>query len=106
MDEEGAETERPVEVVAFTDEEGARFSLGMIGSRALTGELSRVDLRHEDQDGGPLAEAMREAGLDPARIDDAARSSNSLAAYLELHIEQGKVLEGAGGRRSGGEGRR
>jgi len=96
MDEEGVETERPVEVVAFTDEEGARFSLGMIGSRALTGELSQEDLRHEDQDGVSVAEAMRGAVLDPARIGEAARSSDSLAAYLELHIEQGKVLEAEG----------
>jgi allantoate deiminase len=93
MGEGGVETERPVEVVAFTDEEGARFSLGMIGSRALTGELSQEDLRHEDQNGVSIAEAMRSAGLDPARIGEAARSSDSLAAYLELHIEQGKVLE-------------
>jgi allantoate deiminase len=96
MDEGGVETERPVEVVAFTDEEGARFSLGMIGSRALTGELSQEDLRHEDQNGVSIAEAMRSAGLNPARIGEAVRSSDSLAAYLELHIEQGKVLEGEG----------
>ena len=96
MEEGGVETERPVEVVAFTDEEGARFSLGMIGSRALTGELSREDLRHEDQSGVSIAGAMREAGLDPDRIGEAARSPDSLAAYLELHIEQGKVLEGEG----------
>ncbi len=94
MDEEGVQTERPVEVAAFTDEEGARFSLGMIGSRALTGALSQEDLRHEDREGVSIAEAMREAGLDPAAVGEAARSSDSLAAYLELHIEQGKVLEG------------
>jgi allantoate deiminase len=93
MNEEGVETERPVEIVAFTDEEGARFSLGMIGSRALTGTLSPEDLRHEDRDGVSIEEAMREAGLDPERIGDAARSPGSLAAYLELHIEQGRVLE-------------
>jgi allantoate deiminase len=94
MDEEGVQTERPVEVAAFTDEEGARFSLGMIGSRALTGALSQEDLRHEDREGVSIAEAMREAGLDPAAVGEAARSSDFLAAYLELHIEQGKVLEG------------
>jgi allantoate deiminase len=94
MDEEGVQTERPVEVAAFTDEEGARFSLGMIGSRALTGALSQEDLRHEDREGVSIAEAMREAGLNPAAVGEAARSSDSLAAYLELHIEQGKVLEG------------
>ncbi len=96
MQERGVETERPVEVVAFTDEEGARFSLGMIGSRALTGTLSGEDLRHEDGEGVSIAEAMREAGLDPGRVGEAARSSNSLAAYVEMHIEQGKVLEGEG----------
>ncbi len=94
MEEGGVQTERPVEVVAFTDEEGARFSLGMIGSRALTGTLSPEDLRHEDKDGVSIEEAMREVGLDPGSIDDAARAPASLAAYLELHIEQGKVLEG------------
>ena len=94
MDEGSVQTERPVEVAAFTDEEGARFSLGMIGSRALTGALSQEDLRHEDREGVSIAEAMREVGLDPAAVGEAARSSDSLAAYLELHIEQGKVLEG------------
>jgi allantoate deiminase len=94
MREGGVRTERPVEVVAFTDEEGARFSLGMIGSRALTGTLSPEDLRHEDKNGVSIEQAMRDADLDPGRIGDAARTPASLAAYLELHIEQGKVLEG------------
>jgi allantoate deiminase len=93
MEEGGVRTERPVEVVAFTDEEGARFSLGMIGSRALTGTLSSEDLRHEDKNGVSIEQAMRDADLDPGRIGDAARAPVSLAAYLELHIEQGKVLE-------------
>lgn len=94
MEEEGVQTGRPVEVVAFTDEEGARFSLGMIGSRALIGTLSPEDLRHEDPEGVSIEDAMREAGLDPGRIGEAKRSPDSLAAYLELHIEQGRVLEG------------
>ena len=94
MQEEGVQTERPVEVVAFTDEEGARFSLGMIGSRALTGTLLGEDLRHEDREGVSIAEAMRQAGLDPAGVGGAERSPDSLAAYVEMHIEQGKVLEG------------
>ncbi|MBA3952827.1 MAG: Zn-dependent hydrolase, partial [Rubrobacter sp.] len=94
MDEEGVEMGRPVEVVAFTDEEGARFSLGMIGSRALTGTLLQEDLRHEDRNGVSIEQAMRNAGLDPGKVGEAARPADSLAAYLELHIEQGKVLEG------------
>ena len=93
MDEEGVRSERPVEVVAFTDEEGARFSLGMIGSRALTGTLSQEDLRFEDRDGVSIERAMREAGLDPGKVAEAARPAGTLAAYLELHIEQGEVLE-------------
>ncbi len=96
MGEEGVETERPVEVVAFTDEEGARFSLGMIGSRALTGALSQEDLRHEDHEGVSISEAMLSAGLDPARVGEAARPARTLAAYLELHIEQGSVIEREG----------
>ncbi len=94
MEERGLETERPVEVVAFTDEEGARFSFGMIGSRALAGRLTPDDLHdHEDQDGVSIAEAMRARGLDPERIGDAARPEGSVRAYVELHIEQGRVLE-------------
>lgn len=93
MQENGVEAEHPVEVVAFTDEEGARFSFGMIGSRALAGRLSEEDLRHADADGVSVADAMRERGLDPERIGEAARHEGSVKAYVELHIEQGRVLE-------------
>src|SRR5215210_8634463 len=78
MDEEGVETERPVEVVAFTDEEGARFSLGMIGSRATAGTLTPEHLANEDENGVSIAEAMRASGLDPGRIDEAARAPGSV----------------------------
>jgi allantoate deiminase len=93
MNERGVETERPVEAVVFTDEEGARFSFGMIGSRALAGRLGPGDLAHEDADGLSIAEAMRATGLGPARTGDAARAKGSVHAYVELHIEQGAILE-------------
>jgi allantoate deiminase len=94
MEEQGIEAEHPVEVVAFTDEEGARFSFGMIGSRALAGRLTPEDLtEHEDGGGVSIAEAMRAYGLDPERIGEAARPAGSVKAYVELHIEQGRVLE-------------
>ena len=96
MEKRGVETVRPVEVVAFTDEEGARFSFGMIGSRALAGTLSPEELKHEDANGISIADAMRDYGLDPERTEEAARPPNSLAAYVELHIEQGRVLENEG----------
>lgn len=96
MNEQGLELEYPVEVVAFTDEEGARFSFGMIGSRATAGTLSPEELRLEDADGVSIAEAMRSRGLDPERVPEAARPEGSVKAYVELHIEQGRVLENEG----------
>jgi allantoate deiminase len=94
MEEQGIETKHPIEVVAFTDEEGARFSFGMIGSRALAGRLTPEDLiKYEDGDDVSVAEAMRAYGLDPGRIGEAARPAGSVKAYVELHIEQGRVLE-------------
>lgn len=91
--ERGVETARPLEVVAWTDEEGTRFGLGMIGSRAAAGLLSPQDLSREDGDGLSVAEAMRGVGLDPGRIADARREPGSVHAYVELHVEQGKTLE-------------
>jgi allantoate deiminase len=94
MEEQGIETEHPIEIVAFSDEEGARFSFGMIGSRALAGKLTPEDLKdYEDKDGVSIAGAMRAYGLDLKKIGDAARTDGSIKAYVELHIEQGRVLE-------------
>jgi allantoate deiminase len=96
MEEQANETERPIEVVAFTDEEGARFGFGMIGSRATAGILTPEDLDREDEDGVSIAEAMRDASLAPERIGEAARPEGSVHAYVELHIEQGRILENEG----------
>jgi allantoate deiminase len=94
MEEQGIETEHPIEVVVFTDEEGVRFSFGMIGSRALAGKLTPEDLTdYEDGSGVSIAEAMSTYGLDPERLEEATRPEDSLKAYIELHIEQGRVLE-------------
>lgn len=93
MDERGLTVERPIEAVVFTDEEGARFEFGMIGSRAMAGTLTPEDLTREDKEGISIAEAMRAYGLTPERIDKAAREQGSVHAYVELHVEQGKILE-------------
>jgi allantoate deiminase len=95
MEERSIETERPIEVVAFTDEEGARFGFGMIGSRATAGTLTPEDLDREDEGGVSIADAMRNSGLDPERLGEAARPEGSVHAYVELHIEQGRILENA-----------
>ncbi len=85
----------PVELIAMLEEEGSRFSdASFWGSRALTGQTSRDMLSCRDEDGISLARAMEEAGFDPAKIDTARRED--LACYLELHIEQGPILEHRG----------
>ncbi len=83
----------PVEVVGFCDEEGARFGATMLGSRALAGRFDHAALTARDAAGTTMADAMRGFGLDPARIEAAARRPGDFAGYVELHIEQGPVLE-------------
>lgn len=87
---------RPVEVLSLCEEEGSRFpNSGFWGSRAITGAIAPGEADTvTDRDGRPIAEAMRDIGLDPDAIPDARR--NDIAAFLELHIEQGPVLEHAG----------
>lgn len=93
MHEQGIQPKHTIEVIAFSDEEGSRFGFGMIGSRALAGTLKQEDLTYQDEQGISIAEAMRQAGLDPKQIELAARKPEDIKAYVELHIEQGKVLE-------------
>ncbi|MBT2696275.1 Zn-dependent hydrolase [Bacillus sp. ISL-40] len=94
MNEQNIETEHPIEVIAFTDEEGARFSFGMIGSRGIAGTLTQEELLNKDKHGITIAEAFVASGLKPDTIGKAARKPEDVKAYIELHIEQGKVLEG------------
>ncbi len=82
-----------IEVVGFADEEGTRFGITLLGSRGLTGDWPASWLACEDADGISVANALVHAGLDPARIAAAARAPEDFSAYLELHIEQGPVLE-------------
>jgi hydantoinase/carbamoylase family amidase len=81
-----------IEIAAFSDEEGARFQTSFFSSRALVGRFDPQLLERRDAEGVSLADAMREAGLDPARAAEAAIDTSRLAAYVEVHIEQGPVL--------------
>jgi allantoate deiminase len=81
-----------IEVVAFSEEEGVRFGLPFIGSRALVGSLNDDLLVRRDARGISVAQAIRDFGLDPARLP-AAAISRRLLGYLEFHIEQGPVLD-------------
>ena len=78
---------RTLEVVAICEEEGSRFATNFWGSRAIIGAIDAPEAE--------MAEAMRERGLDPARIATAAR--DDIDTFVELHIEQGAVLESSGG---------
>jgi allantoate deiminase len=82
-----------IEVVGFADEEGVRFSSTLLGSRAIAGTFDDGVLDARDADGLTMREAMQRFGLDPDRIGTAARKRGDLHAYVELHIEQGPVLE-------------
>jgi allantoate deiminase len=85
-----------IEIVGFGDEEGVRFGTTLLGSRAVAGTLDLNVLKAEDSQGNTLEQALREFGLDPARIPQVARKESEVLAYAELHIEQGPVLEAEG----------
>jgi allantoate deiminase len=90
LKEDGVSLRRPLWVVSFNDEEGSRFQTGMLGSRAFVGDLDLDDWRRRG-----VADAMGDAGFDFERLPE-ARAVEAVGAYLELHIEQGPVLEQEG----------
>jgi beta-ureidopropionase / N-carbamoyl-L-amino-acid hydrolase len=85
-----------LDVIAFSEEEGVRFSSSFLGSSAVAGRFDPGLLERRDADGITLAAAMADAGLDPAGIPALARRGEDLVGYLEVHIEQGPVLLAAG----------
>lgn len=84
----------PVEVINFAAEE-ATMAGTTFGSRAMVGLLDAAAISQKAWDGRSVAEHLQAANLDPSRVAQAKRSGNDLAAYLELHIEQGRKLESA-----------
>jgi allantoate deiminase len=81
-----------IELIAFSDEEGVRFGVPFIGSRAVAGRFDSALLDRKDADGITMADAIRAFGLDPALMEEAALDENAVG-FLEIHIEQGPVLE-------------
>lgn len=81
-------TRHPLEVVIFQNEEG-----GLIGSRAMDGELGERELDLVSRSGKTIREGIKFIGGDPTKLSTVKRSKGSIAAYLELHIEQGGTLE-------------
>jgi beta-ureidopropionase / N-carbamoyl-L-amino-acid hydrolase len=94
---DGVVPARPVAVVAFADEEGARFGVACTGSRLMTGALPAEQARGlVDVDGITLPEAMMAAGADPARLGADPERLSRIGEFLELHIEQGHLPTGSG----------
>ena len=84
-------TEHPLEVIIFANEEG-----GLIGSQAMVGQLTDDGLKQISQSGLVMAEGIKAIGGNPADLQSAIRKKGDLHAFLELHIEQGGILENEG----------
>lgn len=91
--DEKAVTRHPLEMVVWSNEEGVHYGKGLFGSRAATRGPDDGELEAKDEEGVSLADWLRRYGLDPVRIAEARLDPKRVAAYLELHIEQGGVLD-------------
>jgi allantoate deiminase len=91
--EQGITPAISIEVAAFCDEEGCRFNKGLFGVRGLLGRLEEGELERTDKNGVSRREALLEFGGDPERFASDQYRPGRIGAYLELHIEQGPVLE-------------
>lgn len=83
----------PIEVVSFSDEEGTRFNKGLFGVRGILGQLEEGELERTDANGVTRRQALIEFGGDPDKFEQCRYAPGHAFAYLELHIEQGPVLE-------------
>src|SRR5580692_11002102 len=93
LHERGRRMPFAIEVTGFADEEGVRFASTLLGSRAVAGTFNERVLGSKDSAGISMRDALIEFGLDPDHVGAAARIRSELLAYVELHIEQGPVLE-------------
>ena len=85
--------ERSIEVVSFADEEGWRFNKGLFGSRGILGKLEEGELERKDKDGITREQALKDFGCDPIKFKESEYARGSIFCFLELHIEQGPVLD-------------
>ncbi len=86
-------TERNIEVISFADEEGWRFNKGLFGSKGILGKLEEGDLQRKDANGISREEALKEFGCDITKFKEDEYKPGSIFCFLELHIEQGPVLD-------------
>jgi N-carbamoyl-L-amino-acid hydrolase len=96
LKDEKAVTRHPFEMVVWSNEEGVHYGKGVFGSRMAARGPDAGELEAKDEDGVTLAEWLRRYGLDPGRIGEARLDPARVASYIELHIEQGGVLDRGG----------
>lgn len=97
LDDQGIVTKHPIEIICFACEESSRFGVSTVGSKAMIGDLDEdavAGLR--DRDGKTFRDALSECSLNGWQLTEAARRPEELKVFLEMHIEQGPVLEKAG----------
>jgi allantoate deiminase len=93
LSEQGIKPQRTIEVVSFADEEGWRFNKGLFGSRGILGRLEEGELDRTDKDGITRRQALIDFGCNPDKFHESEYASGSIHCFLELHIEQGPVLD-------------
>ena len=92
--ESGVSLKRPLELMVFACEESSRFKMATVGSKIVAGKLSQKKLHElKDNNGISLFKAMEEFGLKPSNLEHSVLKNGTYKAYLELHIEQGPVLD-------------
>lgn len=91
--ENGITPERSIEVISFADEEGWRFNKGLFGSRGILGKLEEGELERADKDGITRGQALTAFGCDITQFKASEYKTGSIFCFLELHIEQGPVLD-------------
>lgn len=93
MHEQGLKPERTLEIISFADEEGWRFNKGLFGSRGILGKLEKDELQRADANGITREQALKDFGCDITKFKESEYKEGSIYCYLELHIEQGPVLD-------------
>ena len=96
LHEHGVALKHPFEVIDFLSEEPSDYGISCVGSRALSGKLDAAMLAARNPEGETLAQAIARVGGDPAALTAPLRPAGGTAAFVELHIEQGPVLEARG----------
>ncbi|MBM4764279.1 Zn-dependent hydrolase [Bacillus sp. B15-48] len=93
MNDQGIETDHPIEIISFACEESSRFGVSTVGSKAMAGVFDKEKVRYlKDRDGVTMEEAFSLCALEIDNIQYASRNGENIKAFFELHVEQGPVL--------------